>query len=116
MQLSAVRKGMRVRIEELPEGEMRSQFIRIGLMEGVTVSCLEKLPGGTLGLHAFRSTDGERLEVKLPGILPGVGDRSSIMYDEVADEYSLISRPPLRGFKSGEPVKVRMASGRRWRP
>lgn len=53
MQLSAVRKGMRVRIEQLPEGEMRAHFIRIGLMEGVTVSCLEKLPGGTvvLALH-----------------------------------------------------------------
>lgn len=50
MQLSTIRKGMRVRIEQLPEGEMRSQFIRIGLMEGVTVSCLEKLPGGTIVL------------------------------------------------------------------
>lgn len=53
MQLSTIRKGMRVRIEQLPQGEMRSHFIRIGLMEGVIVSCLEKLPGGTivLGLH-----------------------------------------------------------------
>lgn len=50
MQLSTIRRGMRVRIEQLPGGEMRSHFIRIGLMEGVTVSCLEKLPGGTIVL------------------------------------------------------------------
>lgn len=51
MLLSAVRKGMRVRIEQLPEGEIRSQFIRIGLMEGTIVSCMEKLPGGTIVLE-----------------------------------------------------------------
>ena len=53
MQLSTIRKGMRVRIEKLPAGDMRAQFIRIGMMEGVTVFCLDRLPGGTivLGLH-----------------------------------------------------------------
>jgi Fe2+ transport system protein FeoA len=53
MKLSTLRKGMRARIAQLPEGEMRSHFIRIGLMEGAIISCLEKLPGGTvvLGFH-----------------------------------------------------------------
>lgn len=48
--LSTLRKGGRARIARLPEGEMRSRFIRIGLMEGAVVSCLEKLPGGTIVL------------------------------------------------------------------
>ncbi len=48
--LSAIRKGGRVRIAQLPPGEMRSRFIRIGLMEGAVVSCLERLPGGTIVL------------------------------------------------------------------
>ena len=54
MKLSAIRKGGRVQIESLPEGEIRSQFIRIGLTEGAIVSCLERLPGGTLVLEQSR--------------------------------------------------------------
>jgi Fe2+ transport system protein FeoA len=50
MLLSSVRKGSRVRIAGLPAGDMRSQLIRLGLMEGTVVECLERLPGGTLVL------------------------------------------------------------------
>ena len=50
IKLSAIRKGGRARIAQLPAGEMRSRFIRIGLMEGAVVSCLERLPGGTIVL------------------------------------------------------------------
>ena len=50
MRLSAIARGSRVRISELPAGDMRSQLIRIGLMEGTVVECLERLPGGTLVL------------------------------------------------------------------
>lgn len=50
MKLSALRKGGRARIAMLPVGEIRSRFIRIGLMEGAEVSCLERLPGGTIVL------------------------------------------------------------------
>ena len=69
----------------------------------------EKAPPG---LHLLRSVDGERLEVKEPGILRGVGDRSSLTYDEVSGEYSLISRPSGRtpGFRSGELSRVRTAN------
>jgi len=63
MKLSALAKGMRARIESLPVGEIRSQFIRIGLMEGAYVSCMERLPGGTIIL-AF-----SRQEVALSGDL-----------------------------------------------
>jgi Fe2+ transport system protein FeoA len=54
MKLSSIRKGARVQIQQLPEGDIRSQFIRIGLMEGAIVSCLERLPGGTLVLQQAR--------------------------------------------------------------
>lgn len=54
MKLSSIRKGARVQIQQLPEGDIRSQFIRIGLMEGAIVSCLERLPGGTLVLQQSR--------------------------------------------------------------
>ena len=64
------------------------------------------------GLHLLRSTDGERLEAKEPGILIGVGDRSSLTYDEVNGEYSLISRPSGRtpGFRPGELSRIRTAN------
>ncbi len=65
MKLSAMRKGMRARIDGLPDGEMRSHFIRIGLMEGSVVACLERLPGGTLVLgfqHQEVALSGELAE------------------------------------------------------
>ena len=53
MKLSTLRKGARAQIERLPEGEIRAQFIRIGLIEGAVICCLERLPGGTLVLERF---------------------------------------------------------------
>ncbi|MBE0644533.1 MAG: ferrous iron transport protein A [Bacteroidetes bacterium] len=63
MQLATMVKGMRGRIERLPAGEIRSHFIRIGLVEGAIVSCMEKLPGGTIVLEFSRQ------EVALSGDL-----------------------------------------------
>jgi Fe2+ transport system protein FeoA len=54
---------MRGRIDRLPAGDIRSQFIRLGLVEGAVVSCLEKLPGGTIVLEFSRQ------EVALSGDL-----------------------------------------------
>ena len=54
MKLSAIVKGACVRIVSLPEGDIRSQCIRIGLMEGSAITCLERLPGGTLVLRHCR--------------------------------------------------------------
>ncbi|MFA6234662.1 MAG: ferrous iron transport protein A [Bacteroidota bacterium] len=65
MKLIALAKGMRARIERLPAGEIRSRFIRIGLVEGAIVSCMEKLPGGTIVLEFSRQ------EVALSGDLAG---------------------------------------------
>ena len=52
--LSAVRKGHAVQILRLPAGDIRMQFIRIGLMEGALVTCIERLPGGTMVLRHHR--------------------------------------------------------------
>ncbi len=64
------------------------------------------------GLFMLRSMDGQSLEVRFPGVLPTVGDRSSIMLDEATGQYSLISRPPkddVSGFRTGEDHKPRKA-------
>lgn len=52
--LSVTRKGVPVQILRLPDGDMRIQFIRIGLMEGALVTCIERLPGGTVVLRHQR--------------------------------------------------------------
>ena len=54
MKLSALGKGASARIQQLPGGEMRSRFIRLGLMEGAVIRCLERLPGGTIVLEFSR--------------------------------------------------------------
>ena len=68
---------------------------------------------GKGGLHVVRSVNGHTLELRHPGILPKVGDRSSLTYDEIADEYLLISRRGGRGFPgcaSGEVSRPRVAN------
>lgn len=64
------------------------------------------------GLFLTRSIDGEHLEVRHPGILSGVGDRSSLYFDEVSERYSLISRPSGRtpGFQPRELERPRVAN------
>ncbi len=52
--LSTITRGTRVRIGRLPDGDARAQFIRIGLIEGATVHCSERLPGGTMVLRHAR--------------------------------------------------------------
>ena len=54
IKLSMIRKGLPVQILRLPDGDMRMQFIRIGLMEGALVTCIERLPGGTMVLQHHR--------------------------------------------------------------
>ena len=60
--LSQVSAGASVQIMELPAGIIRSQFIRLGLMEGMSITCAERLPGGTLVLkhrHQEIAVSGE---------------------------------------------------------
>ena len=52
--LSAVLKGQFAHIRRLPEGVLRSHFIRLGIIEGTEIRCLERLPGGTMVLQFRR--------------------------------------------------------------
>ncbi len=52
--LHEVRKKLFVTILVLPSGVVRSQFIRFGIVEGETVECLERLPGGTIVIRKNR--------------------------------------------------------------
>jgi len=54
MTLGDLRKGGNALIQDLPEGEFRSQFIRLGLVKGASVRCLHRLPGGTIVLEFSR--------------------------------------------------------------
>jgi Fe2+ transport system protein FeoA len=54
MTLSTLRRGGSARIAALPVGDIRAQFIRMGLSEGAVVRCLERLPGGTLVIALSR--------------------------------------------------------------
>jgi hypothetical protein len=95
----------------VPVGRRVDPFFRGAKLAGFCYFCHTN-PGLAIGLHTVRSMDGERLEVRTPGILPGVGDRSSLTYDEVNDEYLLISRPceTVPGLRPGELVKPRVAN------
>lgn len=46
--LSSVSRGKRVRIAEVPEGRTKAQLIRLGIHQGEFITCLQRLPGGTM--------------------------------------------------------------------
>ncbi|MEG8945892.1 FeoA family protein [Rosettibacter firmus] len=48
MTLDKAKKGNRVTIVNLPPGKLKAQFIRLGISEGDSVLCSERLPGGTI--------------------------------------------------------------------
>ena len=52
--LSSAPKGGRFRIVDIPEGRARTQLIRLGIMKGEVVRCLERLPGGTVVVEKNR--------------------------------------------------------------
>jgi Fe2+ transport system protein FeoA len=54
MSLVCVKAGSSVRILSVPDGTVRAQFIRLGISEGERVTCLERLPGGTIVLQKNR--------------------------------------------------------------
>ena len=49
--LSQIKTGTSAYISQLPAGLIRSQFIRLGLIEGMMITCSQRLPGGTLVLE-----------------------------------------------------------------
>lgn len=48
------RMGQGIRIHALPEGIIRTYFIRLGIKEGEYVTCFERLPGGTVIIQKNR--------------------------------------------------------------
>jgi ferrous iron transport protein A len=41
-------------ILEIPEGRSRAQLIRLGVVKGEFIRCLERLPGGTIVIQKHR--------------------------------------------------------------
>lgn len=52
--LHRVTKGSRLVIIEIPEGRSRAQLIRLGVVKGEFIRCLERLPGGTIVIQKHR--------------------------------------------------------------
>ncbi len=52
--LDKTKKGNMVTVLNLPDGDLKSQFIRLGITEGSSVKVYERLPGGTIVLQKNR--------------------------------------------------------------
>jgi ferrous iron transport protein A len=52
--LQSVPKGSRVFIVDMPEGRSRTQLVRLGVVKGDFIRCLERLPGGTVVIEKNR--------------------------------------------------------------
>lgn len=52
--LHKIPKGSRVWIVQVPEGKAKSQLIRLGILKGEFIRCLERLPGGTVVIEKNR--------------------------------------------------------------
>jgi ferrous iron transport protein A len=52
--LHKIHKGSRVLIVQVPEGKGKSQLIRLGILKGEFIRCLERLPGGTVVIEKNR--------------------------------------------------------------
>jgi Fe2+ transport system protein FeoA len=54
LSLNKIPKGSRVWIVKVPEGKAKSQLIRLGILKGEFIRCLERLPGGTVVIEKNR--------------------------------------------------------------
>lgn len=52
--LDTATAGQWLKIYSMPEGQLHSQFIRLGIHEGERAKCIERLPGGTIVLQKNR--------------------------------------------------------------
>ena len=52
--LDKVKKGNTVKVIKLPDGNIKSQLIRFGIVEGDILKCIERLPGGTVVIQKNR--------------------------------------------------------------
>ena len=46
MTLAQIKRGAKVKIENIPNDMIRAQAIRFGISEGAEVECVEKIPSG----------------------------------------------------------------------
>lgn len=46
--LSTVSKGSSLRVIDIPQGVQGTRLIRLGMIRGAFIKCLERLPGGTV--------------------------------------------------------------------
>ena len=52
--LHQVKRGSRLIISEIPDGRAKAQLIRLGVVKGEFIRCLERLPGGTIVIQKHR--------------------------------------------------------------
>jgi Fe2+ transport system protein FeoA len=52
--LHQVSKGSRLVIIDIPDGRAKEQLIRLGVVKGEFIRCLEHLPGGTIVIQKHR--------------------------------------------------------------
>lgn len=52
--LHSVTKGSILTIIDIPQGRSREQLIRLGILKGELIKCLERLPGGTVVIEKNR--------------------------------------------------------------
>ncbi len=52
--LDHVTKGSSLFILEIPEGQSRERLIRLGILTGQLIKCIERLPGGTVVIEKNR--------------------------------------------------------------
>lgn len=52
--LSLASKGSVLLVLEVPDGRSRAQLIRLGILKGEIVRCIERLPGGTVVIQKNR--------------------------------------------------------------
>jgi len=78
----------------VPTGEVDPWFRDARFVGTVYFSPSQKTSGYQAGIYGIRSLDGERWEVRLPAILPKIGDRSALSLDPHQGIYLFTSRPP----------------------
>ena len=52
--LDKAKKGNPITVVILPAGNIKSQLIRLGISEGDKLTCIERLPGGTIVVQKNR--------------------------------------------------------------
>ena len=54
LSLHSVTKGSRLTIVDIPAGGSRIKLIRLGILVGETIRCIERMPGGTVVIEKNR--------------------------------------------------------------